>query len=92
MSDVQALREQLAEADRQRQIANDAESARGSIRLGQKALVKRGLLGFPKSGHWGEKFLTQAETNAVYDALAKVRDDARRRADEIEKAIAGGES
>lgn len=30
MSDVKALREQLVEADRQRQIANDAESARAA--------------------------------------------------------------
>lgn len=90
MTDVQALREQLAEVDRQRKIADDAERARGSIRVGQTPVMKRGLLGFPKTGHWGEKFLTQAETNAVYDALAKVRDDAQRRADEIEKTIAGG--
>jgi hypothetical protein len=90
MSDVQALREQLAEADRQRKIADDAECARGSIRVGQKPVMKRGLLGFPKTALWAEKLLTQAETNAVYDALARVRDDARRRADEIEKTIAGG--
>jgi hypothetical protein len=90
MSDVKALREQLAEADRQRQIAHDAESARGTIRLGQTPIVRRGLLGFPKTESWAEKFLTRAETNAVYDALAKVRDDARSRADEIEKTIAGG--
>lgn len=90
MNDVQKLREQLAEIDRLRGIADGAESARGSIRLGQTPIMHRGLLGFPKTPTWSEKCLTHAETNAVYDALAKVRDDAQRRADEIEKTIAGG--
>lgn len=91
MSDVKALRGQLAEADRLRAIASESESARVKIRLGERPIVRRGVLGFwRRSEVLPEQSFTQAETNAIYDALAKVRDDARRRADEIEKSIAGG--
>lgn len=91
MSDVKALRGQLAEADRLRAIAAESESARVKIRLGERPIVRRGVLGFWRPSEvLPEQSFTQAETNAIYDALAKVRDDAQRRADEIEKAIAGG--
>lgn len=93
MTDVKTLRDKLAEVDRQRRIADDAESARGKIRLGSRPRQRYGLLAFLSGDEvWPDQHFEQAETNAIYDALAVVRDDAQRRADEIEKQIEGGAS
>jgi hypothetical protein len=89
VSDVTALRQQLARIDRHRQLADSAESARVKIRLSGKPTASRGLLGFLKrSDVWIDQHFTQAETDAIYDALASVRNDERRAADELEKTIA----
>lgn len=89
MSDVNALRESLARVDRLRAEAAAADSARVTIRLSGQPIARRGLLGFMKRGDWPDQIFTRGETNAIYDALAVVRNDAQSRADELEKTIAG---
>ncbi|HEY3559638.1 MAG TPA: hypothetical protein VGL05_19350 [Kribbella sp.] len=91
MTDVKALRDKLAEVDRQRRIADEAESARGKIRLGQRPVQRFGLLAFlSRTDPWPDQHFSQEETNAIYDALAVVRENARKRAAEIEKQIEDG--
>lgn len=89
MTDVKALREQLAEVDRQRAIERSAEAARAMIRLGHRPTARRRLITFLQRDRADWEF-TRDETDAIYDALGLVQDDARERAADLEKQIEGG--
>lgn len=82
-------RELLAQADRWKATARGAERVRALIRLGEQPQVRRGLLGmFRRDDDRREPVVLSADdTFAVYEALATVRDDAERRAAEIEARV-----
>ena len=92
MTDVKKLRETLAEADRQRAIERSAETARGLVRLGHRPVARRRLITFLGRADRADWEFTRDETAAIYDALVTVREDARKRADELERQIAGDAS
>lgn len=89
MRDTAAIRDKLAKADRLRAISNAAEAARSKIRLSQEPAARNGWLGFRKRPAGHEVFFTAEETAAIYCALAKVRDEHRDSADQIEREVAG---
>lgn len=73
-------RDLLAQADHHRKTAAAAETARVRIRLGERPQTRRGLLGF-----WREEVphpteFDAAETHAIYEALAIVRENNARAA------------
>lgn len=90
MSNLAVIRAKLAEAERERTTERAAELARGMIRLQQRPVAREGLFGFLGRGdREQDMFFTEEQTKAVYRALAKVRDDCKRRADELEHEVGG---
>lgn len=88
---VAELRARLAEVDRQRSIERGAENARSRLRLRHEPVARGGLLGFlRRRPEDRDEFFTRDETSAIYAALAVVRDNAQRRADELERGISAG--
>lgn len=81
----QTARNLIAAADQHRATAEGAEWARNKIRLWERPVVRKGLLGFRrKSEAHRELEFTAAETAAIYEALRIVRDDANRKADDLD--------
>lgn len=81
-------RELLAQADRERATVSAADWARAKIRLGEKPVQRGGLLRFRKGRPEERECVFDAgQTAAIYAALAIVRDDAKRRADELEARV-----
>lgn len=89
MNVTEAIRAKLAQADRHRAIERSAETARSKIRLSEQPAARNGWLGFRKRPAGHEVFFTRDETTAIYEALAKVADDNRQYADQIEREVAG---
>lgn len=88
MSSKQTPRELLAQADRERATVSAAEWARTNIRLGERPVQREGLLRFRKKRPEDrECVFDAAQTAAIYGALAIVRDNARRRAEELEARV-----
>ena len=84
------LRTQIAEVDRLRKWSREAESARNSIRcfLPLRVRWRDRVLGFINTFGRGEFDAMPPEvTNAVYEALAIVRDDYERKAAAIERQL-----
>ena len=79
-------REILNQADRLHRTSRAAEDLRVAIRLGRKPRLRRGILAW--TGARKEHTLTTDETNAVYDALADVRDRMGREARALEESVA----
>jgi hypothetical protein len=86
-----APRELLAEADREREIARGAESIRCTFRLGAGLAVKPGRFGvrrmFRRPAEPEFQALDSAASMALYRAAGIVRDDARKRADQLEGQV-----
>jgi hypothetical protein len=81
-------REILAEADWHRQREQAANLARAKIRLGEKPVQRRGLLGFRKKPDaYRELEFDRDETNAIYEALAIVQRDYREAAKRLEEGV-----
>lgn len=79
-------------ADRHRRVANAAESARVKIRLGEKPVTSRGRLWFkPQEPTHHVTQFDEAETSAIYEALAKVRDENNAAADNLEQRVSVAE-
>lgn len=84
---ARTAREILDCVDRLRKKSDKAEYVRTMIRLDAEVCVRKGRLGWRRKKEDPIKWLTEDETNAVYDALAKVRDDNHRWADEEEAKV-----
>ena len=84
-------RKLLALADQHRGTAAAAEWARTKIRLGEEPIMSGGLLRFKKNpGDYRELTFTAAEVAAIYQALAKVRQDEEQLADSYEARVTTG--
>ncbi|RHA38723.1 hypothetical protein [Cellulomonas rhizosphaerae] len=87
----QTPRELLAEADQQRALADGADWAMTKIRLGEKPEVRKGRVGFWRRHKEDPSVrpleFTAAATSALYLALAEVRGNATRKADELEARV-----
>jgi hypothetical protein len=84
----ETTRDLIAEADRLKRWSQEAEFARTLIRLWERPKMRKGLLGFfGRSSGYEDVQFNQAQTDAIYQALARVRDDYARQAEEIERRI-----
>lgn len=82
---LDALKAVLAEAERERRQESAAEMGRVHIRLWQRPVIRRRLLVFRAKGYgYTDQEFDQDETNAIYEALAIVRDNHAKRAAELE--------
>lgn len=84
------VREQIAAVDRLRRWSHEAEMARVSIRLMQPLRLRwrDRAFGFIKSySTGGFEAMSRGMTNAVYEALGRVRDDYERQAAAIERNL-----
>lgn len=91
-SKADELRAQIAAADRLRRWSREAEMARVSIRLLQPLRLRwrDRAFGFIRSHSDGEfEVMSREMTDAVYAALALVRDDYERQAAAIERRLNG---
>lgn len=83
---IKKVREYLEYADRHRRLANGAETARVSIRLGKKPQTEH-----RRTFRLDTKVFTRDETWALYEALAIVRDNNEKLAADFEqRALEGG--
>lgn len=81
-------REVINAADRHRAAERAADWAQTKIRLGEKPVQRRGLLGFRKrSDAYREMEFTAEETRAIYEALSIVRRDHRDEAARYEAMV-----
>lgn len=82
-------RELLAAADRHRRTERAAEYARVRIRLWEKPVQRKGLLGFlaKATDTAPDQFFTAAETDAIYEALLIVQRENREAADRYEQRV-----
>lgn len=84
------LRKRLAEIDQLRKWSREAEFARSSIRclLTPSVRLKDRVIGFFRTFTTGEfEPLSQEVTDAMYQALAIVRDNYARQANDLERLI-----
>lgn len=89
-SRAEDMRQKIAAVDRLRRWSHDAEMARVSIRLLQPLRLRwrDRAFGFIKSHSTGGfQAMSQEMTDAVYQALARVRDDYEREAAAIEREL-----
>lgn len=78
----------IDEARRERRLEEAADMGRVHIRLGEKPVTSKGRLWFrPKQvgGHVTE--FNASETRAIYEALAIVQGQHRKRAEELESQV-----
>jgi hypothetical protein len=82
LDDLKAV---LRAAERERDLEQAADFGRVKIRLQARPTVRRRLLVFRSEGPgYPDHEFDQAETDALYEALAIVRDDHAKRAAELE--------
>ncbi len=86
MSETSA-RELLAQADRERAVANEADALRTSFRLGRPVAVKRGLFGRKRYGEEQFTPLSSAASEALYRAARIVEQEAILRAADLESRV-----
>jgi len=86
---VDELREKIAEVDRLRRWSREAESARGSIRAFNTPRREVVSVGFFASFMHKREYqpLSREVTDAIYQALAVVRDDYHRQAEALAAEI-----
>ena len=89
MSDFEKARDAVLRAEHFRNLSSAAETARALIRLQHEPVIRNGIFGFRKRKQDGHEFTAfpEIETNALYAALAHVRDDSERRARDIEASV-----
>lgn len=89
MSDFEKAREAVLRAEQFRKLSSAAETARALIRLQREPIIRNGIFGFRKRKQGGDEFtmFPEIEVNALYAALAHVRDDSERRAKDIEASV-----